>query len=943
MAAKTVDIAFTLNGRKVKVQAAPDTTLLKLLRSQGCYSVKCACETTNCGLCTVWLDGDPVLSCSVPAVRVQGRKVTTLEGLASESRALARAMAAEGAEQCGFCSPGLIMNVLALARAAKDDPSLVATREELSRQLAGNLCRCSGYESQLRAIVRFLKGEGVEVGFDAPEVPSNDTSADGVSYRQITRSQPKKDSGALLSGKPVYTGDLVPAGALIVKLKRSPYARANIRSIDTSRALKVPGVVGVYTYEDVPQRRFTIAGQSYPQPSPYDRLILENRVRYQNEEVAIVAAETEEAADKALKLIKVDYEPLEPLLDFTRALDNDIVVHPEGDVTFMFPQGGDIPRNLVCSGTSDYGDLDAAFAESDIVFTRTYTSQATQTAPMETFRAFATTDAFGRIQVTTSTQVPFHVRRMVSQSLGIPQSQVQVVKPRIGGGFGSKQTGCCEIFVAFVTQQTGRPSYCCYTREETITAGNSRHQMQMTVKMGAMNDGTITAIDLHTLSNAGAYGEHATTTVGLSGHKSLPIYNHVKASRFAWDVVYTNTNRGGAYRGYGATQGQFAVESAVNELADMLHMDPADLRLKNMVHEGEVMPQYYNEKLNACALDRCLERAMDMIGWREKPLARDMGDRVRALGCAVTMQGSGISNVDIGGIDLRLEEDGFITLNTGATDNGMGLDTILAQIAAEELGVESSIIVVRGVDTDLSPFDAGAYASSGTYVTGMAAKNAATELRDKIRAKAARMWDVDEFDVVFDGEFVRLADERAAREQNRYLTLRDFANLCVKDIAGGDALTAHASACSPVSPPPFMAGIAEVDVDKATGKVTVVDYVGVVDCGTVINEALARVQAEGGIMQGIGHALFEQVEHDARGRLRTGSLMTYKLPTRLDAGRVRVAFEPSFEPTGPFGAKSIGEVVINTPLAAVSSAVAHATGHYVRSLPITPEKALLGE
>ena len=943
MAAKMIDVAFTLNGRKVKAQIAPDTMLFSLLREQGCYSVRCGCDTTNCGLCTVWLDDVPVLSCSVPAARIDGRTVVTLEGLRAESAALARAMAAEGAEQCGFCSPGLIMNVLSLARCAKEDPSLVATREELSRQIAGNLCRCSGYESQLRAIVRYLREEGVQVGFDMPELPVNDTSADGVSYKQITHKQPKKDSTALLEGRPVYTGDLVPADALIVKLKRSPYARAKIRSIDTSRALKVPGVVAVYTYQDVPQRRFTIAGQSYPQPSPYDRLILEDLVRYQNEEVAIVAAETEEAADRAVKLIKVDYEVLEPLLDFTKALDNDIVVHPEGDVTFMFPQGGDISRNLVCSGTSDYGDLDAAFAESDIVFTRTYTSQATQTAPMETFRSFATTDAFGRIQVTTSTQVPFHVRRMIAQALDIPQAQVQVIKPRIGGGFGSKQTGCNEIFTAFVTYKTGRPSYCCYTREENTTAGNSRHQMQMTVKMGAMRDGTIMAIDLHTLSNAGAYGEHATTTVGLSGHKSLPIYNHVKASRFSWDVVYTNTNRGGAYRGYGATQGQFAVESAVNELADMLHADPAELRLKNMVHEGEIMPQYYNEQLNACALDRCLERAMDMIGWKDKPLARDMGDRVRALGCAVTMQGSGISNVDIGGIDLRLEEDGFIALNTGATDNGMGVDTILAQIAAEELGVDSSLIVVRGVDTDLSPFDAGSYASSGTYVTGLAAKNAATELRDKIRAKAASMWGVDEFDVVFDGDFVRLADERAAREQNRCLTLRDFANLCVKDIAGGDALTAHASACSPVSPPPFMAGIAEVDVDKATGKVTVVDYVAAVDCGTVINEALARVQAEGGIAQGIGHALYEIVDYNDRGRLRTGNFMTYKLPTRLDIGQIRVAFEPSYEPTGPFGAKSIGEVVINTPLAAVASAVAHATGHQVRSLPITPEKALLGE
>ena len=943
MAAKMFDLSFTLNGRKIKTQVAPDTMLFDLLRDEGCASVRCGCETTNCGLCTVWLDERPVLSCSVPALRVEGRAVTTLEGLRTESAGLARAMAAEGAEQCGFCSPGLIMNVLALARAAKDDPSLVATREELSRNLAGNLCRCSGYESQMRAIVRYLREVGVAVGFEVPETPANRTSSDGVSYKQITAKQPKKDSKALLEGRPVYTEDLVPAGALIVKLKRSPYARAKIRSIDTGRALKVPGVVGVYTYKDVPQRRFTIAGQSYPQPSPYDRLILEDMVRYQNEEVAIVAAETDEAAERALKLIKVDYEVLEPLLDFTQALDNDIVVHPEGDVTFMFPQGGDVARNLVCSGVSDYGDLDEAFAQSDIVFTRTYTSQATQTMPMETFRSFATTDAFGRISVTSSTQVPFHVRRMIAQALDIPQSQVQVIKPRIGGGFGSKQTGCNEIFTAFVTQQTGRPSYCCYTRQENTTAGNARHQMQMTVKMGAMNDGTITAIDLHTLSNAGAYGEHATTTVGLSGHKSLPIYNHVKASRFSWDVVYTNTERGGAYRGYGATQGQFAVESAVNELADMLHLDPAELRLKNIVREGEAMPQYYNEKLNACALDRCVERVMDMSGWRDKPLARDLGDRVRALGIALTMQGSGISNVDIGGIDLRLEEDGFITLSTGATDNGMGVDTILAQIAAEELGVESSLIVVRGVDTDLSPFDAGSYASSGTYVTGMAAKNAATELKGKICAKAAEMWGVEADDVVFDGQYVRLADDRAARETGRFVGLRDFANLCVKNIEGGDALTAHASACSPVSPPPFMAGVAEVDVDKATGKVTVVDYAAAVDCGTVINEALARVQAEGGIAQGIGHALYEIVDHDGRGRLRTGNLMTYKVPTRLDIGQIRVAFEPSYEPTGPFGAKSIGEVVINTPLAAVASAVAHATGHQVRSLPITPEKALLGE
>mgnify|MGYP000779123861 CR=1 FL=1 len=777
--------------------------------------------------------------------------------------------------------------------------------------------------------------------------------------------------------------------------------------------------MGVYTYEDVPKRRFTIAGQSYPQPSPYDRLILENLVRYQNEEVAIVAAETEESADKALKLIKVDYEVLEPLLDFTQALDNDIVVHPEGDVTFMFPQGGDVARNLVCSGTSDFGDLDEAFAQSDIVFERTYTSQATQTAPMETFRAFATTDAFGRISVTTSTQVPFHVRRMVAQSLDIPQSQVQVIKPRIGGGFGSKQTGCCEIFVAFVTQQTGRPSYCCYTREETITAGNSRHQMQMTVKLGAMNDGTITAIDLHTLSNAGAYGEHATTTIGLSGHKSLPIYNHVKASRFSWDAVYTNTNRGGAYRGYGATQGQFAVESAVNELADMLHMDPADLRLKNIVREGETMPQYYNEKLNACALDRCLLRAMDMIGWRDKPLAVDLGDRVRALGCALTMQGSGISNVDIAGIDMRLEEDGFITIGTGATDNGMGVDTILAQIAAEVLDCPLDNVTVLGADTDSSPYDSGSYASSTTYVTGKAVEQCAEQLKQKICQVGAGLLGLDEREVVFAGDAVTSEDgtQRATLAQiaaevldcpldnitvfgadtdsspydsgsyassTTYVTGKATEKCALKlreqicklgaellectedevEFDGKDVfkskdptqkkslseiayasqfghmvpLEATETHTSPLSPPPFMVGAAEVEVDTETGEVKLLEFDACVDCGTPINPNLTRVQAEGGLLQGIGMTLTENITYDKNGYPQENSLFQYKIPARTDVGKLKVEFESSYEPNGPFGAKSIGEVVINTPLPAISDAIYNAIGTRFYELPITPEK-----
>lgn len=792
---------------------------------------------------------------------------------------------------------------------------------------------------------------------------------------QVGAPAVKKDAAALLEGKPVFTDDLAPADALVVKILHSPHAFARIRSIDTSRALKVPGVVAVYTHRDVPRRRFTLAGQSYPEASPYDRLILDEVVRYVGDEVAIVAAEDADAADRALRLIRVDYELMEPVLDFTEAIDNPSVIHAEDDyhVNGAWIRN-DRMRNIVSSGLSEHGDLDAAFAASDVVLERTYHTLADAQAMMETFRAFTEIDAYGRLTVTSSTQVPFHVRRMVAGALDIPQARVRVVKPRIGGGFGAKQSGCVEIFTAFVTARTGRPSKIVYTREETLTASNSRHEMQMRVRIGARRDGTILALDLHTLSNQGAYGEHGPTTVGLSGHKSLPLYNRVLASRFSFDVVYTNTMPAGAYRGYGATQGLFAVESAVNELADELRMDPCEIRLKNLVREGEVMPQYYDNTLYSCSAATCLTRAMEMIGWEGKELRRDMGDRVRGLGVALSMQGSAIAGIDIASVDLRLEESGFYTLSIGATDMGTGCDTVLAQFAAEALGCDLDRIVVHGVDTDVSPFDTGSYASASTYLTGMAVVKAAEQLIARLRAEAARLLGADARDVSFEGDVLRaypagvLGDDgalppefsaidddveaiarpyrlvRVAPEAEPVgeISLRELADRLVAG-GDGDCLTAHAAASSPTSPPPFMSGIAEVDVDKATGEVTVVDYVSVVDCGTVVNANLARVQAEGGIAQGIGMALTEDVQYDGRGRMRTRSFMTYKVPTRLDIPQVRVEFAPSYEPTGPFGAKSIGEVVINTPSPAIASAVAHATGNYVRTLPITPEKALYGE
>mgnify|MGYP003372450153 CR=1 FL=1 len=755
--------------------------------------------------------------------------------------------------------------------------------------------------------------------------------------KMVNQAVPKVDSQALVTGKPVYTDDIAPKDCLIVKVLRSPYAHALIKNINTEIAMKVPGIECVLTYKDCPNKRFTMAGQTYPEPSPYDRLILDQRVRFVGDAVAIVAGETEAAVNKAMKMIKVEYEVLEPLLDFRKAKDNEILVHPEDNWESLCPVGADNKRNLCAHGEEGEGDIEKAFEKCDYIVEETYHTKANQQTMMETFRTYTYMDLYGRLNVVASTQVTFHVRRILSHALDIPKSQIRVIKPRIGGGFGAKQTVVAEVYPALVTMKTGKAAKIIYTREESMIASSPRHEMEITVRIGATKDGTIKAIDMYTLSNTGAFGEHGPTTVGLTGHKGIPLYGTPEAFRFTYDVVYTNVMSAGAYRGYGATQGIFAVESAVDELAAKMGMNPAEIREKNMVREGQVMPAYYGETANSCALDRCFAKAKEMIGWDEKYPARDMGNgKVRAVGASLAMQGSSISFVDNASVAIKVNDDGFYSLMIGASDMGTGCDTILAQMAADCLECDMDNIIVSGVDTDVSPYDSGSYASSTTYLTGMAVAKTCESLVAKIIEKGASYIECPKEEAEFDGKKV------FHRESGKEISLKDIGNRAMTD--NNEALYASESCSSPVSPPPFMAGIAEVEVDKETGHIELIDYVAVVDCGTVVNPSLARVQTEGGIAQGIGMALYEDVVYDraGNGRNYSNSFMQYKIPSRLDVGKIRVDFESSYEPTSPFGAKSIGEIVINTPSPAIANAVYNAVGVRVRELPITAEKVYWG-
>ncbi|MFA6675470.1 MAG: molybdopterin cofactor-binding domain-containing protein [Bacilli bacterium] len=749
------------------------------------------------------------------------------------------------------------------------------------------------------------------------------------------------DGHAEMMGRPVYTDDYAPHGALVCRMLRSPHAFARIKSIDTSKAEALNGVKCVLTYKNVPHIAMSRAGQAAPAPSPIDKFILDEYVRYVGDEVACVAAIDERIAEDALKLIDVEYEVLEPVLDYKQAYQNKVVIHPEEGISQAFEMGFRPKENVAASYEMQVGDVESALKKCEVVIEHTAESQAQAHAMMEPHCSNARLDDHNRLVIYTCTQTPFHMRRILTKTLGMPLNSVRIVKPRVGGGFGGKQAFHCEFFVALVTLRTGLPSRMVYSREEVFGASYTRHPMCITMKIGADKDGTIRAIDCRALSDTGAYGEHALTVFMIVGSKVLPLYNKVDAVRFGGRVVYTNHVPAGAFRGYGAIQGNYVLESAIDILAEKLHMSPIELRLKNSMKEGETSPifEIMGEGtkgtpmiMESCKLPYCITRGAELIGWDKKYPRLQVGPhKVRAVGMAIAMQGSGIPYMDMGSSSIKLNDDGSYMVTSGATDIGQGSDTVITQIVAEELMTTVDRVTIYSSDTDLTPFDVGAYASSTTYISGNAALKAAQKMKNRLIREAASILEVKEDDVDFDGEIFVAGDKS--------ITLSDLANRLTyaKDmhqVAVTESYFGH------VSPPPFMAGYAEVEVDTETGEYQLIDYVSVVDCGTTINPMLARGQVEGGIVQGYGMASCEAVIYNKAGKLLTNNFLTYHIPTHKEITKLTTEFADSYDPTGPFGAKSVGEIGIDTPPAVLCNAIYNAVGVRINDLPITPEKIL---
>lgn len=961
-------IYLLINDRTFETDCQPTDSLLEVLRRLGLLSVKSGgCIRGECGACTVLMDGEPVNACMFLAVQAQGHTLETLEQIGQQPEQgwkrtegfdpIQKAFIESGSIQCGYCTPAMILAARALLR-QNPDPTEAEVREALS----GVLCRCTAYVKPVQAVLKaaaeikkeeqFWSEGGVNGQSYEPDMVAVDTIPE---TETIGKSEVKVDAAKLAQGKPAFTADLQLPGTLIAKVLRSPYAHARIVSIDTTRAKALPGVAAVMTWEDLPRVVYSTAGQSDPIPGPLDMFSLDNKVRFVGDRVAFVAAESVEIAEKALSLIDVDYEPLPVIVDPRDAMKEGAVrIHDEKEYVNFAESDPSI--NLAAKIRIDIGDVEKGFAEADAIFEQEYVVPKVQHAHVEPHVTLTYWDEDDRLVIRTSTQVPFHVRRQMAPVLGLPVKRIRVIKPRIGGGFGNKQEVLIEDVAAHLTIATGRPVLYEMSREEEFIASRARHPMRIRMKTGVKFDGTMTANQMTALSDTGAYGCHALTVTGNTGQKSMGLYvgdgeyrKHPNI-RFHADIVYTNTSPSGAYRGYGVPQGYWPLDRHMDNIARFLGLDPIEFRLKNAIRPGEYQPfstawnegrEPVPEVIHTVGLEQAVAEGRKAIGW-DKKYGNESWHAIpgkphlrRGIGVTTVMQGTAIPNLDMGGASLKINDDGSFNLLVGATDLGTGSDTILAQIAAETLGVDLEDIIVTSSDTDMTPFDVGAYASSTTYISGTAVLKAAKEVAEKIKERATQLFkakgeEVDPVNVV-------LKDRHAIAPSGSMISMAKIA-LDSLHWRNQEQIMATASYVSPNSPPPFAAQFATVLVDIETGQVTVEELIMAVDSGVIINPIAASGQIEGGVAQALGYGVSEEMRYDAEGQPRERDLVDYHIFRADEMPKIQSIFVQTYEETGPFGAKAVAEIPLDGAAPAIGNAVMDACGANVLENPLTPER-----
>lgn len=974
---------LNINGMEHTVEIAPSSTLLNVLRGLGYHGVKFGDEGGLSGADTILLDGKPVNAGSLLAVQAEGHVIATIEALGEHPEQgwkkteglhpIQKAFVESGAIQCGYCTPAQILTAKSLLE-KNPNPSEAEVREALS----GILCRCTGYLKPVQAVLKAaaeMRGDirmdvsSIDWDFGTPavETPPGDLPASPVTgvqtrprilltskrpaWKTVGKPEIKVDAIKLAQGKPAFTGDFEKRGLLHAKVLHSPHAHARIRKIDASKARELPGVAAVLTWQDIPRVVYSTAGQSDPIPGPLDTFSLDNKVRFVGDRVAFVAADTPEIAEKALSLIDVDYEILPYILDSRESMKPGAVrIHDETE--FVNFADSNPEKNLAAHIRIDIGDVEKGFQEADEIFEAEYVVPKVQQAHIEPHVALTYWDEDDRLVIRTSTQVPFHVRRMLAPVLGLPVKRIRVIKPRIGGGFGGKQEVLMEDVAAHLTIATKRPVIYEYTREEEFTAARSRHPMRVRMKTGVKKDGTITANSMYALSDTGAYGCHALTVTGNTGHKAMALYvgdgEYRKAPniRFYADVVYTNTPPAGAFRGYGVPQGYWPLDRQMEKISRAMGFDPIDFRLKNAIHPGEYHPfsTAWNEGreprpeiIHTVGLEQCVAQGRAAIGWDDKygneawGQIKDAPHRKKGIGIALVMQGTAIPYLDMGGASIKMNDDGSFNLLVGATDLGTGSDTVLAQMAAEILGVPVDDIICTSSDTDFTPFDKGAYASSTTYVSGTAATKAALAAAERIKIRAAKMLGTE------DPNLIELRDRKAHAPNGSSVPLAEIA-LDTLHKNNQEQIMGTASYVSPVSPPPFAAQFAEVTVDTETGQVIVDRLVMAVDSGVIVNPLTASGQIEGGMTQALGYAVTEEMRYDEEGNAIEKDFDRYHLFRADEMPELQTIFVETFEPSHPFGVKAVAEIPMDGVAPAVGNAIQDALGVSVDEIPLTPER-----